>query len=712
MATGDPVATTQWQVSTDNGTNYADIIGAVDTSYTITSTEGAMSGNLYRAVFTNLGGDATSTPARLTVNTAPVVTGPADQAVADGGQAAFTVGSDDPAATVQWFVSTDGGGVYNAVPSPTTETLSFTARLVDHGNRYYAVLTNNVGSRQSRTATLTVNANAPTITDQPDDITVNSGDSATFTVAASSDPAATVRWQVSTDGVTFTDIADEVSNTLTISSVTFADSGNQYRAIFTNVVGPTTTNAATLTVNAIAPVVTTNPASPTVVAGDSVTFSAEATGDPSPSVQWQVSTGGAFTDVAGATNRDYTLTTAAGDDGNVYRAAFTNPGGTFVSSAARLTVKTVPQITAEPADQTVVEGEAASFTAAADGRPAPTVQWQTSVNGTLFTDIAGATSGTYTTGPRTLADDGSLYRAVFTSAAGAATSRAAALTVTQTPAAPSAPRDLVAEQTGPGTVTITWRAPADEGTSPVTGYDVGYATGSMGTGQPVTATTFSKTFTLLTDGTYQASVAAVSADGAGERAFTPFVITTTEPTPEPTPTPSCSTAPVNFSDIEGNTHKSSILAVADADITCGYADGTYRPSVEVSRGQMASFLARTLNLTPGDPQRFPDAAGSVHAGNIAAVADAGIASGFPDGTYRADEPVTRAQMATFLKQAAQLPDGPSRSFPDIAGVVHERAIGAVSQAGIATGHTDGNYRPNDAVTRGQMAAFLFRAFLR
>lgn len=720
-ATGDPAPTGQFQLSTDGGVTFANIEGVTGNSFTIGAVTAAEDGNQFRIVYGN-GVDpaATTAAAVLTVNTAPVVTGPADQAVADGDQAAFTVTSDDPAATVQWFVSTDGGAVYNAVPSATTETLTFTARLVDDGNRYYAVLTNNVGSRQSRTATLTVNANAPTITDQPDDITANSGDSATFTVAASSAPAATVRWQVSTDGVTFTDIAGEVSNTLTLSLVTFADSGNQYRAIFTNVVGPTTTNAATLTVNAIAPVLTSNPTSQTVVAGDSVTFSVEATGDPSPSVQWQVSTDGAFTDVAGATNRDYTLTTAAGDDGNVYRAAFTNPGGTATSRVALLTVNTVPQVTAEPVNQTVAEGETASFTVAADGRPAPTLQWQTSIDGTLFTDIAGAISGTHTTGPLTLADDGRTYRAVFTNAAGTATSRAADLTVTETPMPPAAPRDVTAEQTGPGTVTITWRAPTDQGTSPVTGYDVGYAAGSMGTGQTVSATTFSKTFTGLTDGTYQASVAAVSTAGAGERVFTPFVITTAAPTPtaptptEPTPTPavSCSTAPVKFSDIAGNTHRSSILAVARANITCGYADGTYRPGVKVSRGQMASFLARALNLTPGDPRRFPDAAGSVHAGNIAAVADAGIAVGFLDGTYRADAPVTRAQMATFLKHAAQLPDGPSGTFPDIAGDVHERAIGAVFQAGIATGHTDGNYRPSNAVTRDQMATFLFRAFLR
>ncbi len=76
-----------------------------------------------------------------------------------------------------------------------------------------------------------------------------------------------------------------------------------------------------------APVVTTNPVSQTIVAGNSVTFMAAASGNPAPTVQWQVSTDGGnatFTNIPGATSTSLTFTTTAAENGNQYQAVFTN----------------------------------------------------------------------------------------------------------------------------------------------------------------------------------------------------------------------------------------------------------------------------------------------------------------------------------------------------------------------------------------------------
>ena len=93
--------------------------------------------------------------------------------------------------------------------------------------------------------------------------------------------------------------------------------------------------------------------------------------------------------------------------------------------------QTAPSITQQPADASVVAPATATFTAAATGTPTPTVQWQSSTNaGTTWTPIAGATSASFTTPATVLGDSGTLYRAVFTNAAGSATSNAARLAVT------------------------------------------------------------------------------------------------------------------------------------------------------------------------------------------------------------------------------------------------------------------------------------------
>lgn len=166
-----------------------------------------------------------------------------------------------------------------------------------------------------------------------------------------------------------------------------------------------------------------------------------------------------------------------------------------------------------------------------------------------------------------------------------------------------------------------------------------------------------------------------------------------------------------FSDIAGTTHEQAIVAVVEADIASGFPDGTFRPGDGVTRGQMAAFLDRALDLPvwePTEPLPFPDVAGTTHEASIFAVAQAGIASGFPDGTFRPGATVTRGQMATFIRNAFDLPPGEA-PFDDVAGTAHEAAIGAVAEAGIAGGFPDGSYRPGDDVTRGQMATFMARA---
>ena len=102
---------------------------------------------------------------------------------------------------------------------------------------------------------------------------------------------------------------------------------------------------------------------------------------------------------------------------------------------------------------------------------------------------------------------------------------------------------------------------------------------------------------------------------------------------------------------EGFVHEPGIRWVAEQGITTGFEDGSFRPADPVTRGQMATFLDRALELEPGD-ESFPDVPEDfVHAAAIAAVAAAGITTGFEDGTFRPADPVTRGQMATFLQRA-------------------------------------------------------------
>jgi hypothetical protein len=191
--------------------------------------------------------------------------------------------------------------------------------------------------------------------------------------------------------------------------------------------------------NPVAPAITTNPVSQTVSGNTSVSFTAAASGSPPPTVQWQVSTGGAFTNINGATSPTLTFTAAAANNGNQYRAVFTNVANSATTTAATLTVPTQPLITIQPSDVVVNAGSTATFTSVAFGTPSPTVQWQISTNGGgIWTDIPGATNingatASYNFAP-TEDQTGNLFRAVFTSAGSPSTiSNAAKLTVLGTP---------------------------------------------------------------------------------------------------------------------------------------------------------------------------------------------------------------------------------------------------------------------------------------
>jgi hypothetical protein len=160
---------------------------------------------------------------------------------------------------------------------------------------------------------------------------------------------------------------------------------------------------------------------------------------------------------------------------------------------------------------------------------------------------------------------------------------------------------------------------------------------------------------------------------------------------------------------DDGTHAVNIDKIAAAGITAGYSDGTFRPDVSVTRAQMATFLVRALGLTPIDGTRFGDTAGDVHERSINAVAEAGITLGDQQGNFQPAQPVTRAQMATFLVRALDLPSGAPAAFSDIAGNTHADNIQRLVHATITTGYSDGTFRPNVAVSRAQMATFLSRA---
>jgi hypothetical protein len=202
-------------------------------------------------------------------------------------------------------------------------------------------------TRQARTG-----FSRPRITSQPSNDTVAANSTASFSASATGSPAPTVQWQVSTNGGNTWSNASGQSSTATTYSFTAApvQNGYKYRAVFTNLFGNATTNAATLaviTTGPTPPTITSQPSSVTVSPNSTASFSAAASGSPTPTVQWEVSTDGAKTwsnaSGASATSTTYSFTAQASQNGYEYEAVFTNSSGSATTSAATLTVSALDQ---------------------------------------------------------------------------------------------------------------------------------------------------------------------------------------------------------------------------------------------------------------------------------------------------------------------------------------------------------------------------------
>ncbi len=184
-------------------------------------------------------------------------------------------------------------------------------------------------------------------------------------------------------------------------------------------------------------------------------------------------------------------------------------------------------------------------------------------------------------------------------------------------------------------------------------------------------------------------------------------------------------ASTGFVDVVGTTHAEAITCLSGWAVTRGVTPTTYAPNGQVTRAQMASFLARWIDdhaergsgtaLPAGADLPFADVrAGSVHAEAIARLSAAGVIQGRSATSYAPAAPVTRAQTASLVARSIEyvtgtpLPRGRD-TFTDDNGNTHEASIDRLAATGIVTGVGGFSYRPADPVTRGAMASILMRA---
>jgi len=150
-----------------------------------------------------------------------------------------------------------------------------------------------------------------------------------------------------------------------------------------------------------------------------------------------------------------------------------------------------------------------------------------------------------------------------------------------------------------------------------------------------------------------------------------------------------------------------------AGLTDGYPGDVFRPGTAVSRQAMAAWLHR-LDGAPAGPfgaGGLTDVAGGAFANEIGWMVHVGAAAGFADRTFRPNQCMTRQALVAMLHRRAGAPSAPTGlSVTDVsAGHPFRTAISWALATGTANGYPDGTFRPGECVSRQAAAAFLYRA---
>jgi hypothetical protein len=276
------------------------------------------------------------------VQAQPLVTiQPASETVITGQTATFSA-SVSGASPVGYQWKKNGAAISGATAAGYTTP---PATASDNAAQFTVTVSTATGSVTSNPATLTVTASAvaPSITSQPISKTVTAGQTATFSVAAAGTVPLSYKWMKNG-----TPITGATSSTYTTPATTTSDNSSQFTVMVGNSAGSVTSNPATLTVTAsvVAPLITTQPVSRSVAAGQTATFSVAATGTAPLSYKWMKS----GTPITGATSSTYTTpATTTSDNSSQFTVTVSNSSGSVTSNPATLTVGAITsQLTASP----------------------------------------------------------------------------------------------------------------------------------------------------------------------------------------------------------------------------------------------------------------------------------------------------------------------------------------------------------------------------
>ena len=168
-------------------------------------------------------------------------------------------------------------------------------------------------------------------------------------------------------------------------------------------------------------------------------------------------------------------------------------------------------------------------------------------------------------------------------------------------------------------------------------------------------------------------------------------------------------------DIEDHWAQQTIEEWVEKDWIGGFDDGTFRPDAVVTRAQFTAFTNRAFGFVETEAHPFADVPGTAwYAEDIEKAVAAGYLEGYKDQTFRPGHPITRAEAASILFVLLDL-ESPDEDHLDVFSDADAipawgaEAANAVVYRGLLTGYPDGTFRAKDTITRAESVVILNRA---
>ncbi|TEB05928.1 Cellulosome-anchoring protein precursor [Pelotomaculum schinkii] len=190
--------------------------------------------------------------------------------------------------------------------------------------------------------------------------------------------------------------------------------------------------------------------------------------------------------------------------------------------------------------------------------------------------------------------------------------------------------------------------------------------------------------------------------------FTKYAVFAVPKAATPVVTPTQET----LNDIEGHWAQNNIEKLVALGAVSGYPDGSFKPDGTITRAEFATILVKAFKLTPKSGKVFADTAGHWAEDNIATAAANGVLSGYDDNTFGPDDLITREQMAIMVVKAARLTMiSEGTSFADNSGISEwaKGAVATVVKNGLMKGYPDNTFQPLGSATRAEAVTVIVNA---